>query len=192
MPGGAVGIIERAARERIATHSDHDGRGRRRTGLFRTPWRLVTVISALAAALSGCISSNLPLFPRAAGLIDQEIAGAYTVQGFLTKTPEDFDVFAKGNEYLIVAQGKLAFVATIHQWNNETRIMQIRPVGKTEYFYNLLRRTETGFQLNAIPCQDPHQWVGCTIKNRDELDQWARAAESNFNGPELQTATRRR
>ena len=146
----------------------------------------------LAIALEGCVSSQFPLLGNDTLVVDDSLIGRYQLATSSSQKPSRFDVFLKGNTYLLVEGSKLAYIGTLHDWHPGTYLAQLRnfsnhgsAAASNTYTYMLVTKTGTGIRLNRIPCAttDP-----CQVNSVDQLNDLATAAEQHPQAAQVATA----
>lgn len=145
--------------------------------LFRGARYLPVGALLIAAALQGCVSSQVPLLDESTAIADPSFTGRYRISG-VDKLPSEMNVFLKDKKYVLVVDPKHFFVATLHRRPDDIYLVQMRATGvSSEYNYFLLRKSPSGFELNLIPCD-----ANCnSIHDLDGLNAMADNAASHFN-----------
>lgn len=140
----------------------------------------------LPLLLQGCVVSQIPIFDEKDAIIEPSFTGHYTFKG-LEKVPANWEVFLKDNKYVMVADPKQVFVATLHPWHDSTYLVQFRQIGTPKtYSYFLARKSDTGFELNFIPCE-----ASCiTMNDLHSFTNLAGSAFDSFHEKEFATAER--
>jgi hypothetical protein len=149
-----------------------------------------------AAFLQGCVTCQFPLLDKKTLVTDNSLTGHYRLQDSSSSPANEFDVFLKGDNYLIVHDTKLAYVATLHTWQHDTLLAQLRTPAESSatksftaspYFYMLVKRTGQTLALNLIECESDSD---CNVTNLDQLSKLALAAEEHPRDRQLATATK--
>jgi hypothetical protein len=144
--------------------------------------------------MQGCVTSQFPLLDKNALVADNSLAGHYVLRDASDKQQE-FNLYVKGKMYLIARDSELAYIATIHTWQGDTFIAQLRMPAETTnakstpspFFYMLVTKTDNGLNLNLIGCESGGD---CSISTIDELSKLAAAAQQHPQDSQLATATK--
>ena len=142
----------------------------------------LALLANLAILLQGCVTSQVPLLDDSSPIADPAFTGHYEYVDPQQKTSK-IDVFLKDNLYLLVEGGKLKAIVTLHAWDAQAgvQIAQLRNVGKREYGYFLIRRTNEGAELNLIPCKGD---FSCTVTKIHDLSNLTAGPLQDFKGRE--------
>lgn len=147
-------------------------------------------LSTSAMSLQGCITSQFPLLDDKSAIADPYFAGRYHVVGI--DKSFDVEVYLRGTKYLLVQEGKFAYLGTVHNWRSGAYLTQLRPTseiqgkdakGPSNYVYFLLRKSSSGAEMNFIPCTGD-----CDLKDVNDLSNFADDTKDNFTGSEFVTA----
>lgn len=155
-------------------------------------------VALLVASLCGCVTSALPLFDDKAGLSDSKFVGRFKMQyrgedyvkgqqpGELIPdlVPETFDVLQRGNQYLVVENRKLMYLASLYSFGKADAIAQLWRTGtkSNEFIYILVRPTSHGLRLRALDCDPPDPGTeGCHAKTKEEVSRLAEYTSLNFD-----------
>jgi hypothetical protein len=95
------------------------------------------------------------------------------------------NIFLRDNKYVLVGGPKEIYVATLHRRQDDTYLGQLRAIGfSSRYVHFLARRSNSGFELNFIPCD-----AGCNpINDLEGLNDMAADAVSHFKEKEFAEA----
>jgi hypothetical protein len=148
------------------------------------------------ASLQGCVTSQFPLLDDKTVIVDGSLSGRYTLPTSPDQQRAEYDIYLKAKEYLLAQNGKLTYIATLHQWHANTYLAQLRSPAKTTsaghpspspYVYMIVKKTESGLDLNLIGCtiNDP-----CKVDSVQELFSLATAAEQKPEKQQLETLTK--
>jgi hypothetical protein len=159
-------------------------------------WKIPACGALIAVMMQGCVTSHFPLFDDKTLVVDRSLTGHYSLPALPNQQPAEYRVYLKQNEYLLVHDGKLEYLGTLHKWHENTYIAQLRPpAGRTdpkkpspsEYGYLLVKKTPTGADLNLIQCQTTEI---CQAGTLDDLYKLAENAEEHPQDKQLATATK--
>lgn len=131
----------------------------------------------IAVALPGCVLSQVPLLEDKTAIIDPSLTGHYRLSG-VDKLPLELDVYLKENRYVVVAAPKDIFIMTLHPLQDSTYLAQLRKTGgNSRYIYFLSRKSDSGLEINFIPCD-----AGCEpIGDLESLNTMAANGASHFD-----------
>lgn len=157
------------------------------------PYLQPLVVALLAASLCGCVISPLPVFADKEGAADSKFTGKFKIEGLVgderptgfmaDAVPETFEVLQKGNQYLVVENGKLKYLATLHPLGETEAIVQLWRTGATssDFLYILVRWNSRGLALRELDCDPSDPGTNeCRAKTKEDVVRFAEFTESNF------------
>jgi len=158
-------------------------------------WKLKSLATIFfTLSLCGCVISPLPIYADKDSVADSKFTGKFKMErlvadekpaGFMDDmVPETFEILQKGKQYLVVENGKLKYLATLHPFSETEVIAQLWRTGATssEFLYILVQWNSRGLTLRELDCDpsDPDT-NGCSAKTKEDVARFAEFTELNFD-----------